>query len=279
MFIPGNPGITTYYKTFFTTLRQIIPGLDIISANFVGFNPQDPIRDAQSIDLQAQIADRIDRLDGILLGLSQAERKANLPIYLAGHSVGAYIALQVLAARPESIDRVYLLTPTISDIAQSAQGQLMTHVLKVPGIVQSVATFTWVLSHCLPSSIVSGLVKWFTGLPDDAVHITTQEVLRKNVVYTALTLARSEMLTITSPDLVFWQRYASRCSAYWATKDRWVSDSHRTELLAVAKGMESYHCKDAPHAFCLRHGEVVAKKVGDWMKRDIAMHEKGTEKR
>lgn len=277
MFIPGNPGITSYYKLFFDTLQKNVPGLDIISSNFLGFNATDSCRPSEAINLEAQFGDLIDRLDGILLGLSQDERDAKIPIYLAGHSVGAYFAIQALAARPEAIHRVYLLTPTINDIAESPRGQLMTKMLQVPGIVTLIANFVWLLSNCLPTVVLASIVKWITQLPDEAVGITTKEVLRYNVVFTALTLARTEMTSIVSPDRKFWQQYATRCSAYWANGDHWVSELHRTELLGIAEGLESYHCTDSPHAFCLRHGDLVGGKVAQWMKRDIAKHNKELE--
>lgn len=270
MFIPGNPGITSYYKLFFSTVQERVPGLDIISSNFLGFNASDPCRPSDQINLESQFADLIDRLDGILLGLSPEEQ--GIPIYLAGHSVGAYFALQVLAARPEAIHRVYLLTPTINDIAESPRGQIMTKLLKIPYIVTLIANFVWLSSVCLTRTMLANLVQFITHLPNEAVDITTREVLRYNVVYTALTLARSEMISIVSPDRKFWHKYAKRCTAYWASGDHWVSELHRTELLGIAEGLESYHCNDSPHAFCLRHGDLVGGKVAQWMNRDVAIH-------
>lgn len=270
-FIPGNPGISAYYRTFFDALQSRHPGLDIVTSNHVGFNGADTPRPAKYIDLDAQIAHKIDLLEAILFGRSAEEKSRRIPIFLAGHSVGAYMAIKVLAARPECVARVYLLFPTLSHIAQSPQGVVTTALLRVPGLVSAASNLVWGISAVMPLSWKYAVVRWFTGFSGDAVAVTADQVLTRTAVHSALTLARSEMSEINAPDRAFWTKFASRCRAYWATSDRWVADKHRAELLGMAQGMESHHCGEAPHAFCIRHGELVAEQVADWLDRDIPL--------
>lgn len=273
-FIPGNPGIETYYTAFFASLKRLVPGLDIICFPHLGFDARDITTrpSSRAIDLDAQIAHKVDILDSILLGRTPEEKARRVPIYLAGHSVGAYMAIQVLSLRPESVERAYLLFPTLSHIAASPQGRVATTLLlRVPGLVTAATCVTWVVANLLPQSWRRRGVAWWTGFPEDAVAVTEERVLTTRAVHAALTLARSEMVEIKDPDAQFWKKYASRCTAYWARHDGWVSERHRTELLAMAEGMESYHCNTASHAFCIRHGDLVAEKVGAWLRRDLNM--------
>lgn len=265
LFVPGNPGIISYYTSFFETLRKEVPGLDIISSNYVGFNVSDARKPSHSIALPAQIAATIGQLDNLL----KAAKSGKIPVYLAGHSVGAYICLQVLKARSECIHRVYLLTPTINDIAESPQGRILTPLYRLPGFVTFVASLVWCVTHVMPKSLLLAVIQKVTKLPREAALVTMEEVVRDNIIYTVLTLAQSEMELIRAPDRAFWKVFAARCSAYWAEDDHWVSLHHRAELLGIAEGMESYHCQSAPHAFCIRHGDVVAAKVAEWIIRDI----------
>lgn len=271
LFIPGNPGITSYYTTFFARLKSLCPNLDIVASNHIGFNAHDVRKSSSHIDLNAQIAHKIHLLDEIAANVSREERERKMPIFVAGHSVGAYMAIKVLEARPDVVCRTYLLFPTINNIAASPQGVIATTALKVPGLITLATLLVWFISTAVPTSIKYGLVKWFTGFPGDAVRVTADEVLTSTGVHSALTLARSEMAEINAPDAAFWERFALRCSAYWAITDRWVSETHRTELLGIAKGLESYTCPSAPHAFCIRHGDLVADRVANWLNRDLKL--------
>ncbi|CCG82071.1 Putative uncharacterized protein [Taphrina deformans PYCC 5710] len=280
-FIPGNPGITSYYTTFLTRLRASCPGLDIIASNHIGFDAGDIRKASDFIDLNAQIAHKVQLLDEISSNLTPDERHRKVPVFVAGHSVGGYMAIKVLEARPDIVDRVYFLFPTVNNIAASPQGVMATAALKIPGLITLATLFAWLLCTVVPRSFKYAAVRWFTGFPEDAVRVTADEVLTATGVHTALTLARSEMAEIGAPDAAFWEKYATRCSAYWATTDRWVSDTHRTVLLGIAKGLENYTCKAAPHAFCIRHGDLVADQVAKWLDRDVngkieAVEKKGT---
>ena len=262
-FIPGNPGLSSYYRAFFKELKAKVPGIDIITTNHIGFNPDDGRRDASSIDLSAQIAHKIDLLDGIAIGRKPEEK--DIPIYVAGHSVGAYMATKVLAARPELVDHLFLLFPTMSHIGRSRQGRIATVLLSIPFIIQFLSLLTWTLSVLVPANLRLNWVKRFTKFPDNSADITAFEVLTRNNVYTALTLALTEMREINEPDTKFWSKYADRCTSYWARHDHWVQDNAREELIACAPAMENYFCDEAPHAFCVSHNELVAKRVADWI--------------
>lgn len=263
-FIPGNPGLSSYYTTFYAVLKAQIPGLEIVTTNHIGFNACDGRLDSQYIDLSAQIAHKIDLLDGIVLG-----RNDGVPIYIAGHSVGAYIATKVLQARPEHIKHAYLLFPTLSHIARSQRGRVATLALQVPGLITFLSLLTWLITLLIPRQTRLRIVKWHTGFPDEAAEISAFQVLSRNTVYSALTLALTEMREINEPDTSFWAKYGSKCTAYWAREDHWVNDDARRELIDLASGMENYFCDEAPHAFCVSHNELVAKRVGTWMARDM----------
>lgn len=294
-FIPGNPGLSSYYTAFFDALRARIPGLDIITSNHLGFSPGDARREEGYIGLSAQVAHKVDLLDGIILGMTSEERHGRdagpnggggtrnfgaqkqshgddgrIPIYIAGHSVGAYMATKVMQARPTDIKRAYLLFPTLSHISQSRNGRIAKRILDLPGSI----TVLSLLAGLLDVGVVSPdlrvrLVKWWTGFPDAAARVSALEVLTRNTVHTALTLAYTEMRDINAPDAEFLKTQAPRCAAYWARTDAWVSPESRDEIVRIAEGMENYICDEAPHAFCVAHNEIVAERVGAWMATDI----------
>jgi hypothetical protein len=164
-FIPGNPGLITYYKDFLKSLRlQLSVDTDcktrdvkfhVLGTSLGGFeldhykNACDPVRTAPPYSLKEQVAyverrirqhvDRcheelpVDADTGYVKGEpSLRARKSN--IILIGHSVGTYIALEVIRRLQErrregagkdanwGVVGGIMLFPTIVDIAKSPMG-------------------------------------------------------------------------------------------------------------------------------------------------------------
>jgi pimeloyl-ACP methyl ester carboxylesterase len=273
LFIPGNPGIIEYYDAFFRALQQHHPKLEIHAFNHIGFSSGGKSArrlPKHEIELDAQIAHAIDRLDSLLTAYKNQASREQPHIFVAGHSVGAYIACKMLEARPHAIRRLYLLTPTLTEIAKSPQGQIMALCLRVPAFIRVVAAFVWLITSLVPQIFRKKIVARYTGFSDEAVRVTTDSVVQPINVYTALTLAASEMREIRGPDRAFWKEFAHHCSAYWVEKDHWTHLASRDQLLAETH-MESYFCKRANHAFCVRHSELVADVVAGWLGRDMAL--------
>lgn len=159
-FITGNPGLIGYYHTFLSLLSGRIKQLakhedqkcsfQIYGHSLAGFELSDPGKKEQDsqagtqyYDLEQQIrfvqsklhnftADRADEANPSLAqpNLTPPSRPK---VILIGHSVGAYIAMEVLrrhregsqSDRPVDFDIIggVMLFPTVVDIAKSPSGQ------------------------------------------------------------------------------------------------------------------------------------------------------------
>jgi hypothetical protein len=100
----------------------------------------------------------------------------------------------------------------------------------------------------------------------------------RSTILAALTLARSEMALIRSPDLAWFAANRGRIWGYWGKNDGWVQGSRAEEIMEALKGssievedegpklVRVWECVEGlPHAFCLQHGEVMAEKVAPWL--------------
>jgi pimeloyl-ACP methyl ester carboxylesterase len=175
-FISGNPGLIGYYHPFLSLLGQYLakpqdqsstegslkktnPSIQIYGCSLGGFevdcenaSPSTTTgktsRDRRSklYDLEDQIDFVHDKLNTIMSQNASSSIKKSGPsakrkVILMGHSVGAYIAMEVLRrhreANPESeSDNEYtidfdiiggvMLFPTVKDIAHSPSGQKLT---------------------------------------------------------------------------------------------------------------------------------------------------------
>lgn len=143
-FITGNPGLISYYKPFLSRLHSLLATCSsTVSARFhicghslKGFEfskddenaklPKHPLSLAEQIDFQEDLLYRHIE--------SHRERTGNTPkVILMGHSVGAYILLELIGHHRDKIDEGeedfdliggILLFPTITHIAKSPLGMV-----------------------------------------------------------------------------------------------------------------------------------------------------------
>ncbi len=144
--ITGNPGLITYYQPFLSTLHaqlQSSPASQsanfyICGYSFAGFETS-PAGDGQAskspVGLKEQIDDTEDQLYSHIESYqrSHAAHGRPLKVILMGHSVGAYILLELIQHHKTKVDSGnedfdliggILLFPTITHIAKSPSGMV-----------------------------------------------------------------------------------------------------------------------------------------------------------
>jgi len=230
------------------------------------------------------------------LARPSSDGKTKPKLILVGHSLGTFIIMEVLRRRVErartlrrgewsadaqfEIVAAVQLFPTVVDIVASPNGQLFGWLLPLPYAVTILSFLAGcVLSFVgsLGNGIFDGLVKWWTNMPEDAARVTATWLRRRNGVYQSLYLAADEMREMTADrwDADIWgsaegrdtTRARTKLFFYFATKDSWIADKTRDELIAtrgrrkadadveqedewkpsmeIDKGM-------VPHGFCIR---------------------------
>jgi pimeloyl-ACP methyl ester carboxylesterase len=251
-FIPGNPGLISYYHTFLSLLSDpktspSTSGCVIAGFSLGGFEvstgasdddvrtkllypedgPQGPL---YSLQEQVRLTSaRVDELVRTLRGQVH-QRKEEAPdddrtrakwnVILIGHSVGAYIALEVLRLHREQhvlgsqsaikkpggrrtkdfeITADILLTPTVVDIALSSSGRVVAPVLNhVPGFPLLVSLGASFIMASLPKTWLKGVVRIVIGrdTPEDAIASTVSFLGSRNGVRQSLGMAADEMKEI-----------------------------------------------------------------------------------
>ncbi len=144
--LPGNPGLITYYQPFLSTLHTLLQSSPasqsanfyVCGYSFAGFETL-PAEDEQIAEYPLRLHELIkDTNDQLYLHIdthrsSHAAHERSLKVILMGHSVGAYILLDLIQLHKENIDSGkedfdliggILLFPTITHIAQSRSGMI-----------------------------------------------------------------------------------------------------------------------------------------------------------
>ncbi|KAI4851755.1 hypothetical protein E4T44_01941 [Aureobasidium sp. EXF-8845] len=223
---------------------------------------------------------------------SHARHGFSPKVVLMGHSVGSYILLEVLRRRKKSPTTQQLsndakviggicLFPTVTHIAKSPSGKKFSLFFAIPYFAAIAGVVVRLLFSWVPFTALQTLVGLVTGFPAPAAEPTTAFLKSQGGVRQALYLAGHEMKTITADtwDDELWGLSKAQTSSdnktklyfYFGTNDHWVADETRDELIAAraATGQAGDEDKSTmeidthgtPHGFCIKHNDVVAKKV------------------
>ena len=155
-FVTGNPGLIGYYQTFLTLLYDLVRDgsrdIDhyVYGASLLGFERDDRWQDADGPSPPFSLRDQVDDIVRQIIETTKRVAGADehcdsepVQVILLGHSVGAYILLEVVArwqdlalhvdfGRQLDIVAGICLFPTVVDIARSPNGRMaaVSHVTR-----------------------------------------------------------------------------------------------------------------------------------------------------
>jgi pimeloyl-ACP methyl ester carboxylesterase len=142
VFIPGNPGLAAFYIPFLSAIHYSASqalnssSFAILAHTHLGhhkFSGSDTIANtwpkSAHVELDAQTEALIQVVDAI-----RAEYGEETRVILAGHSMGSFLALQVLKARPDALSGLFLLFPTITNIADTPNGTALSVRIRLPSL-------------------------------------------------------------------------------------------------------------------------------------------------
>ena len=210
-FIPGNPGLISYYQPFLSRLHSLLVGKSDIEAarfhicghSFKGFEFDSNGPHGGPPPRPLGLLEQIRWQENLLYKHVQhhRDRTGNNPkVILMGHSVGAYILLELIQQHKTKIDDGeedfdliggILLFPTITDIAGSPLGKWASvsrgnasrmsatkglywqKVLEIPYLPNVMGFLAKMLASLLPTNLLHGLVRTITRFPEYAARATT----------------------------------------------------------------------------------------------------------
>lgn len=99
---------------------------EVIGLGHVGQSPDHPPTSAEALKrktsplptLQDQIDSKIDFIDSL-----RPQFSPDTKVVLIGHSVGAYICQEITKGRPDMVDRMYGLFPSLAQIGETPNGK------------------------------------------------------------------------------------------------------------------------------------------------------------
>ncbi|KIJ68217.1 hypothetical protein HYDPIDRAFT_106369 [Hydnomerulius pinastri MD-312] len=264
-FVPGNPGIIDFYPPFLNEVysNDTSGRLAILIHSHVGHAPsldsQYPLHrlDSSQLGLTCQIQNVLRVIDAVKSTFGQS-----VNIVLAGHSVGAWLALQAFKLRPGATSGVFLLFPTIAEIAGTPNGRKLSWLFRapVPRVTANIARAV----YYMPTRLLGTL---FPSYPLAPLHALRSFLRLPQAIFASMTMAHDEMLNIRQLDSELLNEHRDKIWFYFAQNDDWVGKSRDT-ILRTFKGDEAHIVHGGPgvpHAFCINHSEEVARQCYQWL--------------
>lgn len=200
---------------------------------------------------------------------------ANVKIHLIGHSIGAWIIIQMLEHDDikDRVKKCYMLFPTIERMIDSPNGWVFTKIV-LP--LYSVFGFMITFFNRLPDLIKIFLVHlyfWFSSIPTyfigSALKYMTVSVTEK-VVF----LAEDEMTRVRSLQRDAIQKNINLFKFYYGTTDGWVPVKYYKQLKESFSDIDAeLDTKKIAHAFVLRSSKSMGAIVGDMIIQNSELFE------
>ncbi|KAI9714866.1 MAG: hypothetical protein M1820_000155 [Bogoriella megaspora] len=303
--IPGNPCLMTFYGPFLSTLFSLLdseassrkfsahvggytlPGFESTTGSRMG-----------GVELPASLRSQVRHTEELIkLGHNNIVRQNTSShddrppkVILIAHSVGAYIALEILRRRVQGqndmlkIDIVggVFVCPTIVDIAQSPQGAKMNRLVSIPHFPAIAGALAKLVTFLLPISALQWLITFLARVPPHIAQANAEWLKSPYGVQQAFSMAKDNMHEIKEDtwDQAIWGSPNASSSAsvplkfYFAGNDEWVPSPSRDALIRSRGRLAGGSIPEdrwkpemfidenkVPHAFIINHSEFVAEKV------------------
>ncbi|RYE96640.1 MAG: hypothetical protein EOO41_04350, partial [Methanobacteriota archaeon] len=263
--IPGNPGSVHFYVRYLDALyRRSNSRLNIVCVGHASHSVHSA--SGERYNLQQQVAHKVAFVQRLLQDVSPGAQ-----LVLAGHSVGAYMAVEVLRSVPvTSLHKCILLFPTLMHIGRTVNGTSMMPLFRY---FRPVATFATRVLSWLPAPLQRAVLRVGIPEPDDAAMAAGMSLLHPNVTANTLWMALHEMNEILHMDEAHFDAVQHKCVAYFAEQDGWVNPADVDFMEGRFSSARVIRCEEGhKHAFVLspNSSSRLAELTWSWLELDGA---------
>ncbi|KAK6152269.1 hypothetical protein DH2020_014904 [Rehmannia glutinosa] len=270
LFIPGNPGVISFYTDFLESLYELLGGTASVTGNYLSCYTKSVFRDWESgrlFSLQEQISHKISFIE-------QELEDVQVPIVLVGHSIGAYISLEIFRRYHEKVIYCIGLYPFLALNAESSTQSSIKSLAASSALCAAVSSMGALLGM-LPVYISRFLVKESMGKSwsFSTVDALCTHVLQYHTIRNILFMAMTEFQEMPEkPDWDFLRRKKSQVAFLFGLDDHW-GPMHLYEEIRkqVPEASVEVEREGHTHAFsCTEAGSLwVAQHVSSLIKNNI----------
>lgn len=209
---PGNPGSVAFYRSYLSHAQQTLPSLRCVCVGHASHSvaTASPAR----YNLAQQVEHKLNAVHVL------RARYPAAPLFLAGHSVGAYMVTEVMRHLPvDAVKQAFLLFPTLMHIGATANGRSLTPIFR--HFRPAAAAFAHAVA-LLPPGAQREIIRPFVASTDEHSIDAALSLVHGDVAANALHLAHHEMHEIRDLDEEHYARIADKLLCYYAGEyDDW----------------------------------------------------------
>ncbi|XP_028635231.1 lipid droplet-associated hydrolase [Grammomys surdaster] len=269
--IPGNPGHSPFYEPFAKALYSLMKSrfpVWIISHAGCSFIPKDKKILTAPQESNAQKIEDIYGLNGQIehkVAFLRAHVPKDVKLVLIGHSVGSYIALQVMDRAPDlPVVHAFLLFPTIERMSESPNGRFATPFLC--RFRYMLYAISYLLLKPCPEIIKSFIIQTALGKMSFETEVPVRDILQPFCLANAAYLGGQEMIRIVKRDDDIIKEHLPKLTFYYGKTDGWCPVKYYEDMKKDFPEGNIYLCeKGIPHAFVLGFSQEMATIVADWI--------------
>jgi len=251
--IPGNPGLIRFYSSYMRKIFNKLDGRYSIYGVAHAGQSELYLNNGTIYTLEDNINHKIQYLDDINKSCNNAAE-----FILLGHSVGAYISLQILRRRPDfKVHYVMCMFPALYEIYQGYT--LLQRFTTNPYLRR----FTCATFHFLPE-----LLKDFILNKAGYDEFLSNKLLNYTFLQNILTMGWNEATTIRAFDDVIINKHIDKVQYLFTENDQYTHFYFDHFKQTFPKAKVDMAPKDVTHAFIIRDDniEVVSEYTKDRLK-------------
>uniref|UniRef100_A0A131Y1H3 Lipid droplet-associated hydrolase n=1 Tax=Ixodes ricinus TaxID=34613 RepID=A0A131Y1H3_IXORI len=254
IFFPGNPGIIEYYEEFLQEIYDNLEGkLHVCGLAHAGHDvlPRNlrappPNENWHLYGLEGQVAHKVDFV--------KTHVSNDRPVFLAGHSIGAYMVLQMLKQRKElNVKRSFLLFPVFERLAQTPNAK----ALVLSSLLLKLATWLLVaLLFVLPEFVKAALIEWhFKDIQPsmrNRIKKATLTLFTPAIFKLMVNMAEDELDQVKQRDEGTIRDNLKRLTFYYGSEDNWCPIEYFRDMRRAFPDADLNLCEhNLKHAFTL----------------------------
>ncbi|KAI3688044.1 hypothetical protein L1987_81750 [Smallanthus sonchifolius] len=260
LFVPGNPGVISFYTDFLESLyEQMGEAASITAIGHISHSEKD-WEQGKMFTLKEQIDHKINFIHQELQALE-------VPLILVGHSIGSYMSLEIFKRVPEKVAYFIALYPFLAVNAKSQQQSIINKFSR-SRLQSNLISATVALLGFLPISASRFIAKnslgksWSTTAIDALCTGILKYHTMRNVLYLAMT--EFEEL-VKAPDWEFMRRKRHRIAFLYGDDDHWAPLYMHDEVVKqVPDAVVEVEKEGHTHSFCCTAAGSV------WVARHVA---------
>uniref|UniRef100_A0A914YWY1 Lipid droplet-associated hydrolase n=1 Tax=Panagrolaimus superbus TaxID=310955 RepID=A0A914YWY1_9BILA len=266
--IPGNPGNEGFYEDFGRQLiakvaRDKNENVEFITISHLNHVPLPQGLDERQSHEVYLLSDQVkQKINFFKEYLSKSDR-----IYLISHSIGSYMALQILPilqSEGYNIVGCCALFPVFEFLPKSSQGLWMKHIFKFFHIFPLCLILLTFWFNFISETTKRKICKWNLegSNSHDCILESAVELLNINVIKNINHMSVDEMTVIADEHPIFLDTVKDKLRLYYAVEDHWVPHGSAERNLQKygpkCVKIDEHGCK---HAFVVSHSEPMVDVV------------------